>query len=127
MGLLPLALLVDIRYISVPPAIRDPLIEAYISALPIAPPASEAIEDAEDVKKQEERDRRERALRERERMVLREKMRVKGEIEIGKGRLRGEEAQLEQAMKVGKEGLLGQLQASGVIDGPKNGEDGTTE
>ncbi|KAI9769097.1 MAG: hypothetical protein M1840_004448 [Geoglossum simile] len=126
MGLLPLALLVDIRYISVPPASRDPLIEAYISTLPMPPPASEAIEDAEDVKKREERGRRERALREREKMVLKEKMRVKGDIEMGKGRLRGEEAQLEQAMKVGKGGLLGQLQASGVIDGLKNEKDGTT-
>ena len=59
-------------------------------------------------------------------MVLREKMRVKGEIEMGKGRLRGEEAQLERAMKVGKEGLLGQLQVSGVIDGPKNEKEGMT-
>ncbi|KAH0545228.1 hypothetical protein FGG08_000682 [Glutinoglossum americanum] len=110
-----------IRYISVPPASRDPLIKAYISTLPAPPQASEVIEDAEQLQKREERERRERALKEREKMVLREKMRVKGEIEMGKGRLREEEAQLERAMKVGKEGLLGQLQASGVIDGPREG------
>jgi hypothetical protein len=56
-------------------------------------------------------------------MVLREKMRVKGDIEMGKGRLREEEVQLERAMKVGKEGLLGQLQASAAIDGPTNGKE----
>ncbi|KAI9781740.1 MAG: hypothetical protein M1839_005733 [Geoglossum umbratile] len=122
--LLPLALITDIRYISVPPVSRDPLIKAYISTLP-APLLTSELEDTEDIKRREERERRERALREREMVVLRERMRVKGEIEMGKGRLRGEEAQLEQAMKVGKEGLLGQLQASSVIDSPKNGKEGT--
>ncbi|KAI9854910.1 MAG: hypothetical protein M1813_000633 [Trichoglossum hirsutum] len=116
-------LLTDIRYISVPPASRDPLIEAYISTLPGPPQTSEAISDAEKLKRSEERERRERALKEREKMVLREKMRVKGDIEMGKGRLREEEVQLERAMKVGKEGLLGQLQASAAIDGPTNGKE----
>lgn len=106
---LPPAILTDIRYISLPPKIRDPLIEAYISTLPPPPEDGEELsveEQEERRRKKEEREKRERALAERERRVEAEKRRQRGEIMRGKHLLRQEEAELEQAMRIsGKDSL----------------------
>lgn len=108
---LPSSLLRDLRFISVSPSVRDPMIEAYISTLPPAPEATgqstEALEEAE--RKRQDRERREKALADRERRVQEEKRRQQRDLAYGKGRLREEEEQLNRAMRVGKEGLRGQL------------------
>lgn len=108
---LPPALLTDIRFISLPTSTRDPLVETYVSTLPPAPDGSSLSteEEAELVKKRAERERREKALVEREKRVQEEKRRQQRDLEFGKGRLRQEEMELQQAMKVGKEGLKAQL------------------
>ncbi|PCH03742.1 WW/Rsp5/WWP [Penicillium occitanis (nom. inval.)] len=107
---LPPAILTDIRYISLPPRVRDPLIEAYISTLPPAPEeeaaALSAQEQQEREKKRLERDRREKALAERERRVEEEKRRLKGGLLHGKRLLREEAAEIQEAMQIrGKESL----------------------
>lgn len=108
---LPPALLTDIRFISLSPPTRDPLLETYIATLPAAPEGIAAsIENAAEMtKKRAERERRERALAEREKRVQEEKRKQRRDLEFGKGRLREEEMELERAMKVNKDGLKGQL------------------
>ncbi|OKL55748.1 hypothetical protein UA08_08975 [Talaromyces atroroseus] len=109
------AILTDIRYISLPPKIRDPLIETYISTLP--PPPEEEIsalsvqEQQEREQKRLERDRREKALVERERRVEEEKRRLKGDLLHGKKLLRQEAAEIQEAMQIrGREGLKSYFQ-----------------
>ncbi|EED23415.1 FF domain protein [Talaromyces stipitatus ATCC 10500] len=107
---LPPAVLTDLRYISLPPKIRDPLIEAYISTLPPAPEeetsALSAQEQREREQKRLERDRRENALAERERRVEEEKRRLKGGLIHGKKLLEQEAAEIQEAMQIrGKDGL----------------------
>lgn len=108
---LPPQVLTDIRYISLQPSTRDPLITAYISTLPPAPETSDltAEEDEEAAKKRQDRERREKALQEREKRVQEEKRRQRRDLEYGRGRLREEEIELQRAMRVGKEGLRAQL------------------
>ncbi|KZM21381.1 uncharacterized protein EKO05_0010675 [Ascochyta rabiei] len=110
---LPSAILTDLRYISLPPATRDSLLQTYISTLPAAPEgaAATAEEDAERAKKRAERERREHALAERERRVQAEKRKQERDLAYGKGRLREEEEEIQRALKVGKEGLKGHLEA----------------
>ncbi|KAJ4349515.1 uncharacterized protein N0V89_008131 [Didymosphaeria variabile] len=110
---LPSSILTDLRYISLSPSSREPLVETYISTLPPAPEdaAASAEEDAEAAKKREERRRREKALAERERRVEQEKRKQDRDLAYGKGRLREEEMEIERAMKVGKEGLKAHLGA----------------
>lgn len=102
-------MLIDIRYISLRPSIRDPLIEAHITTLPPAPSSSDAVlspgEHASLSKQKLERDRREQALAERQKQVQEEKRMQKGALQFSKGMLRDGEEELERAMKVGKEGL----------------------
>lgn len=109
---LPEAILTDLRYISLAPSTRDPVIETYISTLPPPPEstATSAEEDAEAIKKREERRRREQALAQRERRVKEEKRRQERELAYGKGMLREGEMEIERAMRVGKEGLKSQLE-----------------
>lgn len=111
LDMLPPSVLIDLRYISLPPSTRDSLIETYISTLPPAPEGAteSAEEEAEANKRREERRRRERALAERERRVQEEKRKQERELAYGKGRLHEEEMEIERAMKVGKEGLRAQL------------------
>jgi FF domain len=112
---LPPAILTDIRYISLSPRIRDPMIETYISTLP-PPPEEEtsalsAQEQQEREQKRLERDRREKALAERERRVEEEKRRLKGDLLHGKKLLRQEAAEIQEAMQIrGKEGLKSYFQ-----------------
>jgi len=105
---LPPSILSDIRYISLDSLTRDPLVEAYISALP--PPETAAEEEDEDtIKERKEKEKRQKALQDRKMHVAEEKRRQKRNLEFGKGRLREEEAEIQRAMNVGKKGLRGHL------------------
>ncbi|PVH71075.1 hypothetical protein DL98DRAFT_521288 [Cadophora sp. DSE1049] len=106
---LPAAILADIRYISLDPSIRDPLVEGYISTLPPPPESNEGEETEEMAKERRDRDRRQKALEDREQRVAEEKRRQKRNLEFGKGRLREEEEELTRAMNVTKKGLKDHL------------------
>ncbi|KAK1574750.1 WW domain-containing protein [Colletotrichum navitas] len=116
---LPPQLLVDIRYISLPPQVRDPMIEAYIQTL--GPPPEAGGTDAEDeatLKAREARERREKALREHEDKVAEQKRRQQRSLEMGRARLREGEREIEQAMQIGKRGLQSQLAGAQRNDQP---------
>lgn len=107
---LPPQVLTDLRYISLIPSVRDPLVSAYIQTLPPPPEDLEAAEEDEEAKKaRETRRRRERALEERNRMVEEQQRRREKEVAASKRRLREGERELEDAMKVGRRGLQSQL------------------
>ncbi|KAK7508948.1 transcription factor protein [Phyllosticta citriasiana] len=126
---LPSSLLRDLRYISLPSSVRDPLIEAYISTLPPAPePTGQSAEEQEQAERRKmERERRENALAERERRVHEEKRRQQRDLAYGRDRLREEEGELDRAMKVGKEGLRAQLQGLSTDDDDAKKEDAQVE
>ncbi|KAF3068363.1 Pre-mRNA-splicing factor dre4 [Daldinia childiae] len=114
---LPAQILADLRYISLDPQIRDPLIEAYVQTLGQPPADDGAGDDGEAARKaKEERKKREKALEERERIVAEEKRKQKRQLEYGKAALREEERELERAMHVGKKGLQSQLLAANKTD-----------
>jgi hypothetical protein len=107
---LPAQVLTDVRYISLEPKIRDPLVEAYVQILPPPPEdLASAAEDEEQRKAREARERREKALEERNRIVEEQRRRRERDVAVSKARLREEERELEVAMRVGKRGLQGQL------------------
>jgi hypothetical protein len=108
---LPPTILADIKYISVEPEIRDPLIEAFITTLSPPPLIAPDEDDEEAVKERLERERRQNALENRERHVAEEKRRQRRNLELGKGRLREEEADIARAMNVTKKGLKVHLMA----------------
>lgn len=109
---LPPTILTDMRYVSLKPIVRDPIIESHIAALPRTPSStSMSPEEAEAFAKQKrERGRRERALVERQTQVEDEKRRQKGALQYSKGMLREGEQELERARRVGKEGLMAYMQ-----------------
>ncbi|KAK8919863.1 Pre-mRNA-splicing factor dre4 [Metarhizium anisopliae] len=109
---LPTPVLIDLRYISLDPKIRDPLVEAYLQTLPPLPEDVAASEEDEERKKKarEARGKREKALEERNRVVEEQKKRRERDLIASKARLRDEERELEIAMRVGKRGLQSQLQ-----------------
>ena len=106
---LPPQIVTDISYISLPASVRDPLIEAYISILPPAPEREEQQEELD--KRRTDRQKREKALAERESRVQHEKKRQQGNLLRGKHLLREGEAEVEEAMKVGKDGLRSYIEA----------------
>ncbi|RSL44094.1 hypothetical protein CEP53_011384 [Fusarium sp. AF-6] len=107
---LPDAILTDIRYISLEPQVRDPLIEAYVSNLPPPPEDPDAAKDDEEKKKQQEaKEKRQKALEDRNRAVEEQRRKRDREVAVSKARLREEERELEMAMNVGKQGLQSQL------------------
>lgn len=112
---LPTQLLSDIRFISLAPQVRDPLVETWISTLPEPPEATEMTEDeqSEASKRRKERERREKALADREQRVSDQKRRQRQELAQGRARLREEEMELERATKVGRGGLKSHL---GLVD-----------
>ncbi|KAK1675316.1 hypothetical protein BDP55DRAFT_665118 [Colletotrichum godetiae] len=119
MSHLPPQLLVDIRYISLQPQVRDPMIEAYIQTL--GPPPEGGTTEQEDEatrKAREARDRREKALHEHEEKVAEQKRRQQRSLEMGKARLREEEREIERAMQIGKRGLQSQLASAQKNDQP---------
>ncbi|KAM0331252.1 hypothetical protein ACHAQA_002922 [Verticillium albo-atrum] len=112
---LPPQLLVDIRYISLPPAVRDPLIETFIQSAEPPPEGEDAIEEDEaTTKAKEAKKRREAALRDHEHRVAEQKRLQQRSLEMGRARLREEEKEIERAMQVGKKGLQAQLAAMQV-------------
>ncbi|KAJ5316990.1 hypothetical protein PENANT_c030G01052 [Penicillium antarcticum] len=103
---LPTVIITDIRYIGLAPKVRNSLIEAYISTLPPAPEGQMTPEEkAELDRKRNEREKREKALADREKRVEEEKRRQHGDLIRGKHLLREGEAEIEEAMKVNKDGL----------------------
>ncbi|MCJ1428695.1 hypothetical protein MMC29_006606 [Sticta canariensis] len=112
---LPPIMLADLRYISLRPSIRNPLIETYIETLLPAPSTCvvdlSPEEQASLSKQKLERQRRERALAERQQQVREEKRKQKGALQFSKGLLRDGEEELERAMRVGKEGLKAYIEA----------------
>lgn len=107
---LPSQVLGDIRYASVEPTVRDPLVEAYVQNLSPPPSDANAAEDAEEKRKtQEAREKREKALQEHNRLVDEQKRKRERDIATSRARLRDEERELEMAMRVGKRGLQSQL------------------
>ncbi|GAO14642.1 uncharacterized protein UV8b_05290 [Ustilaginoidea virens] len=115
---LPAQVLVDSRYVSLDPRIRDPLVEAYVQGLPPPPEDAAAAaaaaaagggDENDEARAREARARRERALRERNCAVEEQKRRRDRELAASKARLRDEERELESAMRVGKRGLQSQL------------------
>lgn len=108
---LPSALLTDFRYISLRPAIRDPLIEAHISTLASAPTdlGISTEEQEAQAKENKERQRRQEALAERQRQVQEEKRHQNSALRYSKGMLVEGEEEVQRAMRVGKEGLLGYM------------------
>lgn len=109
---LPPNILTDIRFISVRPSVRDPMIETYISALSEAPEESDILPDdvVAVLKKQKQDKERRKALGDRQMQAQREKRRAREAIDRGKGVMRQEEHEIERAMKVGKEGLLSYME-----------------
>lgn len=108
-------MLTDLRYISLRPSIRNPLIQTYIETLLPAPSTCDVdLSPEEQVclsKQKLERQRRERALAERQQQVQEEKRRQIGALQFSKGMLRDGEEELERAMRVGKEGLKAYIEA----------------
>ncbi|KKK22908.1 hypothetical protein P175DRAFT_0513108 [Aspergillus ochraceoroseus IBT 24754] len=103
---LPPTVITDLRFIALSPKVRDPLIEAYISTLPAALAENITPEQREELeRKKVEREKREKALAAREKQVQDDKRRQKGELARGRHLLQEGEAEIEQAMKVGKAGL----------------------
>ena len=112
LGALPPAIITDLRYISLPLKVRDPLIETYIATLPPAPEqenmTAEQLEELD--KKRIDREKREKALAEREKKVDEEKRRQRGDLMRGKNLLREGEAEIEEAMRVRKDGLRSHME-----------------
>ncbi|OAA78469.1 FF domain protein [Akanthomyces lecanii RCEF 1005] len=110
---LPSAVLADVRYISLPPSVRDPLVEAFVQSLPPPPHgeggAAAAEEDEERKKARDAREKREQALQEHNRMVDEQRRRRERDVAASKARLREGEMELDMAMRVDKRGLQGQL------------------
>ncbi|KAJ5773105.1 hypothetical protein N7457_008001 [Penicillium paradoxum] len=103
---LPTVIITDVRYIGLAPEVRTPLIEAYISTLSPPPEVQMTAEElAELDRKRTEREKREKALADRKKRVEEEKRRQRADLIRGKHLLREGEAEIEQAMRVSKDGL----------------------
>lgn len=104
---LPTILLTDLRYASLRPSVRDPLVETHIASLPPAPSNVEISPEAQTAlsKQREERKRREQALVDRQKQVMEAKRKQQESLRYSKEMLKEGEEEIERAMKVGKEGL----------------------
>lgn len=100
-------MLADLRYASLRPSVRDPLVETHIASLPPTTSDVEISPDTQNAlsKQREERERREQALAERQKQVMEAKRKQQGALRYSKEMLREGEEEIERAMKVGKEGL----------------------
>ncbi|KAL8867116.1 MAG: hypothetical protein Q9174_005865, partial [Haloplaca sp. 1 TL-2023] len=110
MEALPPSLLTDLRYITLRPSTRDPLIEIHISTLQQAPDAADVDpeEQATRARERQERERR-KAISERQMQVQKEKRKAMEALEYSKGRMRKGEDELQRALNVGKQGLMGYM------------------
>ncbi|KAL9593701.1 MAG: hypothetical protein Q9179_005741 [Wetmoreana sp. 5 TL-2023] len=111
MTALPPGMLTDTRYISLKSSVRDPLIETYISTLREAPENGDVGSEEQEARMREKQEReRRKALAERQVQVQKEKRRVREALEHSKGMMREGEQEVQRAMRVGKEGLLGYME-----------------
>ncbi|KAL2839615.1 hypothetical protein BJY01DRAFT_27763 [Aspergillus pseudoustus] len=109
---LPPTILTDLRYIALSPRIRDPLIETYIATLPGPPEEDITPEQREKLeKKRVDREKREKALAERQKQVQDEKRRQRGELARGRHLLEEGEAEIQEAMRLGKSGLRSHIES----------------
>lgn len=110
---LPSTIITDIRYISLSPQVRDSLIETYISTLPAAPEQEHmSAEQQEELdRKRADREKREKALAKREKRVEEEKQKQRGDLTRGKHLLKEGEAEIEEAMRIRKDGLRSYIEA----------------
>ncbi|KAL8666897.1 MAG: hypothetical protein Q9202_001137 [Teloschistes flavicans] len=123
MAALPPSLLTDIRFVSVRPSIRDPLIETHILTLQEAPQNSNYDPTEEEARSREKQDRERRnALAERQMQVQKERRRAREALEYSKGVMREGEQEVQKAMQVGKEGLLAYMENDGQPPLPPAGE-----
>jgi hypothetical protein len=120
---LPPKVLADVRYISLDPKVRDPLVEAFIQTLGPPPEDGEAATEGDEAarKAREARERRERALQERDRVAAEQKRQLQRNLETEKARLRERERELEAATHVGRRGLQSQL-AAAAAEQDENGQ-----
>ncbi|KAL2827834.1 hypothetical protein BDW59DRAFT_55041 [Aspergillus cavernicola] len=108
---LPPTIITDLRYIALSSKVRDPLIETYITTLPAAPEQDITPEQREELeKKRVEREKREKALAERQKQVQDDKQRQRGDLARGRHLLEEGEAEIHEAMKIGKSGLRSHLE-----------------
>jgi len=109
---LPPALLADLRYASLRASIRDTLTSNHISALPPPPTHTDISPEQETASEneQKERKRREQALTERQRRVEEDKLKQRGLLRYSKGVLEEGQHEIEQAMRVGRTGLMGHME-----------------
>jgi hypothetical protein len=118
---LPIQIITDIRSITLPAKVRDPLIEAYISTLPPPPEEQLTAEQHEELdRKRREREKREKALEDREKRVEEEKRRQRGDVIRGKHLLREGEAEIAEAMKVRKDGLRSYMDVDEIPAGEQD-------
>lgn len=118
-GGLPGALLADLRYSSVKPNVREPMIEDFIDTLPSA---RDAASETESAQQRSDRERRDLALKRRGMQVEEARVRQEKELRFGRSRLREEEQQLARAMRVGKDGLRGQFDSHAPFEGTREPE-----
>jgi hypothetical protein len=101
---LPHQVLGHLHLISLPPNVRDPIIERHIASLPPAPEADEGEwseeQRAAEEKKRAERRKREAAMAERERQVNEEKHRAGREEAQARRSLREEQAELARYARI---------------------------
>ncbi|KAL8998369.1 MAG: hypothetical protein Q9169_002582 [Polycauliona sp. 2 TL-2023] len=110
MAALPPSMLTDIRYITLRPSVRDPLIETHISTLSDAPDTVDDPEEQKEKARQKQEREQRNALAERQRQVQREKMKAREALEYSKGMMREGQQELQQAMNVGRDGLLSYME-----------------
>ncbi|KAJ2901524.1 hypothetical protein MKZ38_001709 [Zalerion maritima] len=105
----------DMRYAALAPDVRGPLVEAYVSSLPLPREGAnnagngEEEEEEESRKRAKERERREDAMRQREEAIREKKRREEMRLNRERMLLREGEREIAEAMKVGRGGLVRQL------------------
>ncbi|KAL8909124.1 MAG: hypothetical protein Q9171_005190 [Xanthocarpia ochracea] len=110
MAALPPTMLTNIHYIALRPSIRNSLIETHISTLPEAPDTLEDPKEREEKTRQKQEREQRKALAERQTQVQKEKKKAREALEYSKGVMREGEREVQEAMKVGKEGLLSYIE-----------------
>ena len=123
MAALPPTMLTNIHYIALRPSIRNSLIETHISTLPEAPDTLEDPKEREEKTRQKQEREQRKALAERQMQVQKEKKKAREALEYSKGVMREGEREVQEAMKVGKEGLLSYMEKDEQSSSHPVGED----
>lgn len=115
-GMMPDALLADIRFVTLPAKIRDPMVASFVEGLPSAEEVAEmdGMTD-EDKRMRSERQKRDDAMSKRGREVELRKREQQKDLLYGQRQLQAEERELERAQKVGVAGLMDALQTGDVV------------